>query len=377
MNLGLARVTRAKIDGARRFVILSVSEMSESSNTPARSAYVVGPVYDWVFFLGPPVLALLAGWLISGTDFADEVWSYGDEVVYETTWSAFLIGVVIHAHLVIVFFRSHGNGEVLRSYPFRFLVVPAALYVGMLWSDWVLISCSVLATFWDVYHSGAQTFGFARIYDGKAGNDPHEGRTLDVILNQFLYAGPIVAGAVMMDHFEDFNEYEPLEAKFFTSIPAFMEGNQAYFAWSIIISGTLFLAYYVYANWRMHQSGREVSWQKIYILVSTGLVSIYTWGFNSFGEAFFIMNLFHAVQYFGIVWAMENKNMSRMFRADRLGQLAKPITALVFVGLAIAYGVWVELINTEIRTLWAITMVVSLMHFWYDGFIWSVRKKQA
>ncbi len=181
----------------------------------------------------------------------------------------------------------------------------------------------------------------------------------------------------MMDHFEDFNEYEPLEAKFFTSIPAFMEGNQAYFAWSIIISGTLFLAYYVYANWRMHQSGREVSWQKIYILVSTGLVSIYTWGFNSFGEAFFIMNLFHAVQYFGIVWAMENKNMSRMFRADRLGQLAKPITALVFVGLAIAYGVWVELINTEIRTLWAITMVVSLMHFWYDGFIWSVRKKQA
>jgi hypothetical protein len=24
--------------------------------------------------------------------------------------------------------------------------------------------------------------------------------------------------------------------------------------------------------------------------------------------------------------------------------------------------------------LWAITMVVSLMHFWYDAFVWSVRK---
>ncbi len=57
--------------------------------------------------------------------------------------------------------------------------------------------------------------------------------------------------------------------------------------------------------------------------MSTGLVSIYTWGFNTWGEAFFIMNVFHAVQYFGIV------------------------------------------------------LVMSIMHFWYDGFIWSVQKKQV
>jgi len=27
--------------------------------------------------------------------------------------------------------------------------------------------------------------------------------------------------------------------------------------------------------------------------------------------------------------------------------------------------------------LWAITMVVSLMHFWYDAFVWSVRRAEA
>jgi hypothetical protein len=48
---------------------------------------------------------------------------------------------------------------------------------------------SVLATFWDVYHSALQTFGFARIYDRKAGNDPMVGRRLDWHLNQLLYAG--------------------------------------------------------------------------------------------------------------------------------------------------------------------------------------------
>ena len=40
---------------------------------------------------------------------------------------------------------------------------------------------TVLAAFWDVYHSGAQTFGFARLYDQRAGNPPAEGRVLDFV----------------------------------------------------------------------------------------------------------------------------------------------------------------------------------------------------
>jgi hypothetical protein len=28
------------------------------------------------------------------------------------------------------------------------------------------------------------------------------------------------------------------------------------------------------------------------------------------------------------------------------------------------------------RSLWAITLVVSILHFWYDGFIWSVRARR-
>ena len=37
--------------------------------------------------------------------------------------------------------------------------------------------------------------------------DPLRGRRLDWALNQLLYAGPIVAGATMLDHFDDFNEF--------------------------------------------------------------------------------------------------------------------------------------------------------------------------
>ena len=282
----------------------------------------------------------------------------------------------IHAHLFAVVFRSHGNSAIRHLHPYRFMLVPVLLYLAMVSSAWVLISVSVLATFWDVYHSALQTFGFARIYDRKAGNDPAVGRRLDWHLNQLLYAGPILAGATMMDHIEDFYEYEEVGAALFTSIPGFMEANQGYFTWTVLLSGVGFLVYYVWAQVRLERQGHAVSLQKVYLLASTGAVSIYSWGFNTFGEAFFIMNFFHALQYFGIVWAFEKKNITQLFRVQNLS-FGKPLAAVLFVGTAGAYGFWVETLDTSIEALWAVTLVVSIMHFWYDGFVWSVSRKQV
>ena len=259
---------------------------------PTLSEYIVSPAYDCVFFLLPPTVALCLGILISDSGFANETFDFYDQ---DVTWSGLLIGVLIHAHLVAVFFRSHGNPAIRKLHPYRFLLVPVLLYAAMMSSTWILISVSVLATFWDVYHSALQTFGFARIYDRKAGNDPTVGRRLDWHLNQLLYAGPILAGVTMMDHIEDFDAYDEVGAIFFTSIPGFMDTNQSYFSWAILIGGGAFMAYYVWAQKRLQLQGHAVSLQKVYLLASTGAVSIYTWGFNTFGEAFFIMNLFHAL----------------------------------------------------------------------------------
>jgi hypothetical protein len=140
--------------------------------------------------------------------------------------------------------------------------------------------------------------------------------------------------------------------------------------------GAVFLAYYLLAYWRLHKQGYQVSFLKVYLLVSTGLCSIYTWGFNSWGEAFFIMNVFHALQYFGIVWAFEHTHMMRLFRVETL-RLGKPLAACLFLSLGFGYGYWVEALDADIEWLWGITLVVAIMHFWYDGFIWSVRKQQV
>jgi hypothetical protein len=155
-----------------------------------------------------------------------------------------------------------------------------------------------------------------------------------------------------------------------------MTGHQGYFTWAVLLGGAAFLVYYVLAYARLAREGYQVSWQKVYLLVTTGVCSIYSWGFNTWGEAFFIMNLFHALQYFGLVWSSEKKSLMRLLRvADwRIGPAVALAALLVF---GFGYGAFAELGVQNADHLLALTLVVSIMHFWYDGFIWSVRRRQV
>ena len=347
--------------------------VADRTKALSNRGFIVAPVYDVVFFIGAPLLALLLGLMIADTPIDRDSAAFG----YDKSWVDFGIGVFIFAHLVIVIFRSHLNPKIYRLYRARFTVVPLVLFVAMLNSSWVLVSCSVLATFWDVYHSGMQTFGLGRIYDMRAGNDPRRGRRLDQILNLFLYAGPIAAGATLMDHVEDFHEFREVGSVFFTSIPAYTQSNAQYLSIAVIVSGTAFLIYYLHAYWRLSRDGYRISRQKVALLASTAICSIYAWGFNPFGMAFFIMNFFHALQYFAIVWWAENGNMARVLGLEgrRWGRGA---ALVLLLGVGVGYGLLAEMHDGDGTTwLFSLFLVVSLMHFWYDGFVWSVGRKQV
>ncbi|MRG97907.1 hypothetical protein [Polyangium spumosum] len=346
--------------------------ISPEGVTRARSAYIAGPVYDWVFFLLPPIASVLVGALVSGTWIADDrFWLAGKRV----TWSALLLGVVVNAHLVAVFVRSHLNPDVFPRHRFRFLVVPIAAFAAMMTSMWAVVITTVLVTFWDVYHSALQTFGLGRIYERNQGNDPTALRGLDLGLNLLLYAGPIVSGATMLTHFQRFELFEDVGALFLTEIPVVMATHQRSVALAVILGGGLFLAYYVLAYVRLARRGHAVSFPKVFLLVTTGICSIWAWGWNPFGQAFLIMNLFHAVQYFGLVWWSERRVL-----VERLGlrrsRAGAPIAAAVFVSVTLAYGALAEITSDESRAMWSLVQTVALMHFFYDGFVWSVRKRQ-
>ena len=67
--------------------------------------------------------------------------------------------------------------------------------------------------------------------------------------------------------------------------------------------------------------------------------------------------------------------MTRLFRVGP-SRLAMPLTFALFLVVGGAYGFFAE-VFADVSVLLSITLVVSIMHFWWDGFIWSVRKKQV
>lgn len=338
-----------------------------------KKGYIVSPAFDWFFFIGSPLLALGLGLLLADTPIDQDSALFD----YDKSILDFLLGAFIFAHLVIVIFRSHLNRKIFNLYPLRFTLIPLAVFLCMGLSTEALVFCSVLVTFWDVYHSGMQTFGLSRIYDARVGNDWKVGRGLDIWLNILLYAGPIAAGATLMDHVEDFYEFEEIGAVFFTQIPVYAESNASYLTWGVVVVGGLFLTYYLARYWQLYRQGYQVSPQKVALLLSTGVCSIYAWAFNPFGMAFFIMNFFHALQYFAIVWWAEKGNMTRVLGVENKswGKLAA-FGLLMTVGFG--YGFWVESADVNDSTwLYAFFLLISLMHFWYDSFVWSVAKKQV
>ena len=344
----------------------------------APTGYMVSPIFDMVLIILSPLFALGFGWIVSQDAAAHERVNSGflhDQFGFNGSPLGFLMGVIIMAHIFAVFFRSHGNRTIFSEHKLSFTLIPVLWFVALISSSWALVITSVAATWWDVYHSGAQTFGIGRIYDAKAGNAATVGRRLDFWLQQLLYAGPILAGATMMDHVEEFDEFEAVGATFFTAIPAQVEGVASWLTFAVLAIGVPFLAYYFVSYRKLIREGYRVSMQKVVLYTVTGGVSIYAWAFNSFGEAFVIMNLFHAVQYFAIVWAVEKKSMRGLFRLEKL-RWGVPITLALFLATTAAYGVAVELFDHS-GTFMAAALVISCLHFWYDGFVWSVRKGQV
>lgn len=345
--------------------------MSERART--RSIYIAGPIYDWTCFLLPPILSLLAGAAISGTSLTEHrFWLFGKRF----TPSGLAVGTLTSAHLVAVAFRSHANPRVLPRHRFRFLVLPLLVFGAMMTSLWAACIATVLVTFWDAYHSALQTFGLARIYDRNAGNDPAAGRWLDFGLNLILYLGPIVAGAAMLAHFQSFETFEQVGSAALSTVPARMQERHGAIARAVLAGGVVGLGLYVLGYARLARRGHKLCVPKVFLLATTGLVSIWAWGYNPWGQAFFIMNLFHAVQYLALVWWSEGRRLTSALGMHR-SRPRRAAFALAFFGGVLAYGFWAEIVPDDDRLRWSVVQTVALMHFYYDGFIWSVRKEDV
>jgi len=343
-----------------------------------RKGYIVSPVFDLTYFILSPLLGLL---IIRGIVLGQFDWATSPQNILGVIDSrvGFAIAVWTYAHLFAVVFRSHLNGEIFRRHRFRFVAVPILLFLGLTTSKWVFATGLALTWFWDVYHSSMQVFGFSRIYDSKMGNPPDVGRRLDIWMAHLVYIAPIFVGLSLRPLLESaLREYRPLGLDLQPSVVEPILAAQAGITGAIIVGGSCFVVYYVYSYWKLSRQGYRYSPQKALMLLTTGTVSFYAWGFLHPAGAFFVANFFHGLQYFAMVWWSERKNISRSFGLSRFA-MGHLVSLLLFLVIIFGVGTWHKVAATHGGGLIAVSIatVISLMHFWYDGFIWSVRRHEV
>jgi hypothetical protein len=284
--------------------------------------------------------------------------------------------VCTYGHLCAVVFRSHVNPRIFVRHRFRFVAVPILLYLAMVSSLWVFAIAFVLTGFWDVYHSSAQNFGFCRIYDSRQGNAAERGRALDLWLNHVIYIGPILGGVNLIAHLDYLKRMRHAGVST-EGVIASIASASPIITRVVLAAGLLYVAFYVFSYWRLSRQGYRVSPQKVCLLGSAAGASLVAWGFLPAVQAFFVSNFFHAFQYFGIVWWSEKGSIRRALGLSSI-EAGGDLALVAFGALVVAMGVGYYFASDQPTVPWvSIAVVISLMHFWYDGFVWSVRRHEV
>ena len=335
-------------------------------------AAILGPWRDALLFWGAPIVALLLvqSWVFGWNAFAPPRLATGAMIglfgaIMVLTW----------AHLIAVVPRAYFNPDVFGAYRKRLTVVPAALVAALLVSPTALAVAGVVAVLWDVHHSAMQNFGFARIYDMKAKNPPHMLRATDLRLNWMLYVGPIAAGASLVAHAELAGKEPHDGLAWLASAPGMLATQHDTIRVVAILAYVAVIMWTVIDYARAMRAGYRPPPHKLATIAVSGAVSVLAWGFSPPIIAFASINLHHAVQYFALVWAKEGV---RLEGHPIFSGRGRPLAAIVIGGGCLIFGLgYAASASGQPGWLLAPFVACSLLHFWYDSFVWSVRKRQV
>lgn len=330
----------------------------------ARSPWILSPWADLALFVATPALVLPLFLLLKTR------WAPLDMALL---WVA--LGGVGH-HLPGMM-RAYGDRELFQRYKLRFVLAPIFLVsVCCLAAVYDLAATQVVAVFWALWHSLAQTYGFLRIYDAKVGSFAARTRRLDrAMCVAWFVAGAIFsaprASAILAFVYQSGGPY--LSEGFVSAL------RNVWGAGTLAVTA-LFLAHYA-NSWRIGQPQSPV---KLALLA----ISIAFWWFcmTSFANVIVgiaLFEVFHDSQYLGIVWVYNGNRLKKAAaQTSFLRFFFRRSGALIalYVGLVLLYGYGSYVVTgleqaTLRKVLLGVVLSSTLLHYYYDGFIWRVREK--
>jgi hypothetical protein len=355
--------------------------------------WVLTPFQDVLLIIAAPLLCLALALLA--------LRQYGAERGAALVITAHIVLTV--AHHLPTFIRIYGDVELFRRFKWNFLLgplVPLAFATGMLiylnardYPVEYILYLYIFLALWDPWHFLRQHFGFTRIYDRNNAAPVRLASNMDWWLCALWFVHIMVASAAWLPGLlEDLQRNAGLPLLLWIS-PRLLEAAQQVTAALTTVMTLVYAAYLVVCRLR----GWYVSPAKLALLVCTFGVMYLTytpnelilqlapaWGFKL---GFATIGIVHMTQYLAIVWrydrrlAQGGRARAGWFawlhsRRTRWGVL---LAALGYALFCVAYG---DAITTShdnrllMSVLLAVGFTSTLMHYYFDGFIWKVRHQQ-
>jgi hypothetical protein len=334
-------------------------------NVPlSQQNWIISRRWDLVLFLGLPLICVAAILPL-------RAWLPSDRI------ALFLLALFATGHHLPGFLRIYGDPTLFRRFQARFLLMPPLVFGAALWfADRNLHGLILITALWDLWHSLMQHYGFMRIYAAKNGETSPTLSRLDLWLSLCWFAtiallSPLYSLSLMRGVVQTFGA-QPT--------PRLL----AVLRWAAVAVTLAVTAMYVVTTVRARRAGARVSGAKLALLVGTvSFIALVWWLLNDLVLGYAIWAVFHDVQYFAIVWIYGRGLTSREAGARPfLGFLFRQKLPLVFLYLAMifAYGS-LSLVQDGMsghawRTaLGAFIATSTLLHYYFDGFIWKVRER--
>jgi hypothetical protein len=283
--------------------------------------------------------------------------------------------------------------EIFETHPRRFVWFPTLMVVGFLASPalWntrariVVAAVVFVAGAWNVWHVYAQKFGVLRMYAAKSGSSTQSPRWVDrALLFCWVPLYLVWLGPSYRSHVE--TAFPTVRDLALPLIDAMAMARPVLLLPAIgcVVAG---LGVFAAFEWRSQRLGNA---PRLVMAVGTTLLSASFLVFNPV-HVFMAFAFSHAVEYMVFVWAFQRRRYAtthvpepRLGRILRRPWLAYGVFTLGITGPYLLMRFWGYLIvpsatnpvilGTTIER-WAFYWSVfqSLVHFYYDGFLWKMR----
>jgi len=331
-----------------------------------RKLWILDSWRDLILYVGTPLLLLPAFAL------AQARWSPQDIYLFVAAFGAM-------GHHLPGMIRAYGDRALFERFKWRFILAPLfllAVCTAFFW--WDLKGILLVVFFWGVWHGLMQTYGFCRIYDAKTGTFDAITRRLDFAMCVLWFATAVALSPYRLS--DTLDTYYMCGGPFIP-LSVIQHGQQLILFAAITVS-VLFLLHFG----RLWIIGKRPNPVKLALLVTS---IAFWWYCNNLvanilvGIALF--EVFHDVQYLSLVWIY---NRNRVEKDSNIGGFMRFVFRRsgsligLYVGLVFAYGSLSYFnahlgIETVKRILTGVVTASTLLHFYYDGFIWKVRERST